>query len=142
MIEEKSMAPVGSYGLAYTLMGEGSQVVVDDPENDPEGIDFAACDDQAREASSLGDLPLVVITADGQKNPAGDPANIPGNMPPGLPAALGRMRLELQAGLPQLSTRGRQVIAQHCGHYVHLDQPDLVVSIIKKMVEECRAGGK
>ncbi len=53
---------------------------------------------------------------------------------------MGRTRLELQAELPRLSTRGRQVIAQNSGHYVHRYEPDLVVGIIQEMVEEYRAG--
>jgi len=113
---------------------------VDDPENDPEGIDFFACAEQAREASGFGDLPLVVITAGNHELDEGDPAIVPGNEPVSFTTAFKQMFQELQVDLTRPSTRGRQVIAHNSGHFVHQYEPDLVVSIIKEMVEAYRAG--
>ncbi len=110
------------------------QEYIEDPD-DPEGIDFFACADQAREASGFGDLPLVVITAGNHALDGEDPALTPGNVPPGFGAAFGRMFQELQVDLTRLSTRGRQVIARNSGHFVHRYEPDLVVGIIREMVE-------
>lgn len=70
-----------------------------------------AHDDDLLAASSLGDLPLVVVAAaDSMSNIAGWPA--------------------AQNGLASLSTRGRLVVAEHSGHAVHLDEPDVVVDAV------------
>jgi pimeloyl-ACP methyl ester carboxylesterase len=61
-------------------------------------------------------IPLTVITAASQ------------------PAAA---RAE-QARLAALSTEGRQIISDHAGHWVHLDEPDLVVAAIRAMVDRYR----
>jgi hypothetical protein len=70
------------------------------------------------EAGGYGDLPLVTVSST-------DP---------------GDYRLRQQETLAGLSTRGRHVVASHSGHWVPLDQPELVIKIIKDMVEEIRAG--
>jgi pimeloyl-ACP methyl ester carboxylesterase len=67
----------------------------------------------------VGDLPLVVLTA-------ADPS----------PARAAR-----QDALACLSTRGRHVIAREGGHWLILDQPELVVRMIESVVEEVRAAG-
>jgi pimeloyl-ACP methyl ester carboxylesterase len=69
----------------------------------------------ARSERSM-EAPLIVITAASQ------------------PAAA---RAE-HARLAALSTEGRQVISQHAGHWVHLDEPDLVVGAIRQIVETWR----
>ncbi len=70
------------------------------------------------EAGGYGDLPLVTVSST-------DP---------------GDYRLRQQETLASLSTRGRHVVASHSGHWVPLDQPELVIKIIKDMVEDIRAG--
>jgi pimeloyl-ACP methyl ester carboxylesterase len=111
---------------------------VDDPENDLEGIDYPVCDEQAREASSLGDLPLVVIAAGNHKKDEGDPVNDPALVPMELAQAFERVHLELQEDLSRLSTRGWVVVARESGHFVHRYEPELVVGIIKELVREYR----
>ena len=37
------------------------------------------------------------------------------------------------------SVRGRHIVAANSGHWIHLDQPDLVVEAIREMVEAARA---
>jgi pimeloyl-ACP methyl ester carboxylesterase len=69
------------------------------------------------EGSGYGDLPLVTISST-------DP---------------GDYRIRQQEMLARLSTRGRHVIASRSGHWVPLDQPDLVITVITEMVEEIRA---
>jgi len=66
---------------------------------------------------SLGDLPFVVMTA---SNPS--------------PA-----RAAQQDALACQSTRGRHIIAREGGHWLLLDQPELVVQAIESVVEEIRA---
>ena len=44
----------------------------------------------------------------------------------------------MQKELVRLSTQGKQVIATESGHNIHLDQPDLVIDAIRKIVEQVR----
>jgi pimeloyl-ACP methyl ester carboxylesterase len=116
-----------------------TQEYIENP-NDWEGIDFFACAEQAREVRSFGDLPLVVISAGNHGLDEGDPGSEPGVLPPGFAAAFDQLWQDLQVDLTRLSTRGRQVIAHNSGHFVHQYEPDLVVSILREMVEAYRAG--
>lgn len=70
------------------------------------------------ESDGYGDLPLVTISST-------DP---------------GDYRLRQQEALARRSTRGRHLVASHSGHWVPLDQPDLVVAVIAGMLEEIRRG--
>lgn len=45
-----------------------------------------------------------------------------------------------QAELAKLSVRGRHLAAPDSGHWIPLDRPDLVVRVIREMVEEIRNG--
>jgi pimeloyl-ACP methyl ester carboxylesterase len=67
---------------------------------------------------SLGAMPLVVITAASQ--------------PPAV--------REEHARIARLSSRGRHVIAGAGGHWIHLDQPDVVVRAIRDVIEMARHG--
>lgn len=73
--------------------------------------------DAAELTRPLGDVALVVITAGPmpgtERERAWEPAWLP-----------------LQADLVAQSTRGRQVRADHAGHHVHRDDPDLVTRVI------------
>jgi pimeloyl-ACP methyl ester carboxylesterase len=84
---------------------------------------------RAAQIGSLGDIPLVVLTR-------------------GLPTDPDLLGLsdeeaqqgeavwdELQAELAALSSKGKQVIAEESGHYIHLDQPELVIDAIRDVVE-------
>jgi pimeloyl-ACP methyl ester carboxylesterase len=69
----------------------------------------------------------------------------------GLVATLGDMPLAILSGgdqsaeitarheeLARLSSRGRHVMAAKSGHWIHLDEPDLVVSVVREIVDEAR----
>jgi hypothetical protein len=43
-----------------------------------------------------------------------------------------------QAPLEKLSRSGRQIIATHSGHHVHLDEPELVIKSIREVVAATR----
>jgi len=73
---------------------------------------------QVAEFDPLGDLPLVVITAASQ------------------PEA-GRVE---HARLAGLSSRGHQVTAASSGHWIHLDEPDLIVQSIRNVIDQSNAG--
>lgn len=44
--------------------------------------------------------------------------------------------LEAQEGLLDLSSHSKLMIVEDSGHDIHLDQPDLVVDVIRHMIEE------
>jgi pimeloyl-ACP methyl ester carboxylesterase len=47
--------------------------------------------------------------------------------------------LDLQDDLARLSSRSGHIIAEHSGHYIHHDEPELVIDAIHKMVNAARA---
>src|SRR4030095_7867516 len=63
----------------------------------------------AVENASLGDLPLVVISAQGASN----------------------SELAEHRRIAALSTRGEHMVADTCGHWIHLDRPALVVDCVQ-----------
>jgi len=80
--------------------------------------------------ASLGDLPLVVL------------ARSKGDYPDGMQISadsLERERLALQADLAALSRRGRLVIARHSGHNIQLEDPALVITAVREVVDSVRA---
>jgi len=82
------------------------------------GSQIASISVSARETldaahTSYGDLPLVTIS---MTNP-------------------GDYRIRQQEALARLSTRGRHVIASHSGHWIPLDEPDIVLAEIREMLE-------
>jgi len=83
---------------------------------------------RARQIRSLGDIPLVVISA-------GQPAISAGH---GISEAdAERIKVvgdELHAQMAALSTRGKRVFAQESGHYVQVSQPQVVVDAIREVV--------
>jgi pimeloyl-ACP methyl ester carboxylesterase len=69
-----------------------------------------------REAGPLGDVPLVVLSA-GNTN---------------------RRRLAAHEELARLSSRGTHVVVHTAGHWIHLDEPQVVVAAIREVVEQAR----
>jgi pimeloyl-ACP methyl ester carboxylesterase len=63
---------------------------------------------------ALGSLPLTVVTA--------------GRQPPGW--------ARLQEELASLSSRATHLIAEKAGHYVHLDDPGLILQVIRDVVQQ------
>jgi pimeloyl-ACP methyl ester carboxylesterase len=101
---------------------------------DPEGLDFAATFDQmraARAASPLRPMPLVVLTA----GLPPDPSLFPAGWPVEADEALHR---ELQDDLASLVPNAHHVIAEESGHFIHGDQPDLVIEAIRQVVAAVR----
>jgi len=85
-----------------------------------------------RQLGPLGNIPLTVISA-------GRPAVSAGR---GISAAdaeqMKRLQDEMHAELAALSTQGKRVTAQESGHYVQIDQPQVVVDAIREVVEAAR----
>lgn len=81
-----------------------------------DSICVSAAEAVVADEEGYGDLPLVTISS----------------------TAPGDYRLRQQEALARRSTRGRHVIASHSGHWVPLDEPEIVVTVIREMIDEIR----
>jgi len=89
----------------------------------------------AAAASPFAGKPLVLVT---HGVPMGSDLP-PGLLPPGFPwDALDRVFSELHRGLVAATPGARLVVAAESGHYVQLDQPDLVIEAVRHVVEPVR----
>jgi pimeloyl-ACP methyl ester carboxylesterase len=84
----------------------------------------------AAASTSLGDLPLIVLSH-------GQPMAMPG-LSDEVNQANEQVWQELQAELAGLSSRGRLVVAENSGHYLQLEQPQLVIDAIAEVVTAAR----
>jgi pimeloyl-ACP methyl ester carboxylesterase len=100
-----------------------------DPSMAPENIDTEASTAETRACGSLGDIPLVVLSAarDGF-------GGLPGDLEQRLQQEWNTMHKELS----QLSSNGTFVLAEKSGHSIHQDEPQLVIDAILKVVAEAR----
>jgi len=107
--------------------------------DDIEARELASMDvsgEQARGSGTLGDLPLIVITA---RQPwLGPPVT-----PEDVPAVLAFQKIwvsDLQMRLVRLSTHGSQVIAEKSNHGIEFLEPDVVVGAIRSVAAEAQSG--
>lgn len=100
------------------------------PEAHPEGVDFASSLAQIDPAYRFDALPLVVI-ASGKPHAQEMP-----ELPQEAALAFDQAWDDMQRDLATLSTRGRHLTATRSGHYVHWDEPDLVVQAIQQIVAD------
>ena len=77
----------------------------------------ACCAEVAGGSDALGDRPVFVLSS-GRRD---------------------ARWLEADAALARTSSRGRHVVSSQSGHWVHLDDPDLVVRAIRDVVAMVRA---
>jgi pimeloyl-ACP methyl ester carboxylesterase len=89
---------------------------------------------------SLGNLPLIVLTADNseQEMQAQIPDYLRSMIGPDVIKKIYETSRELQQDLVGLSSQGRQVIVQHSGHMIQLDQPGVVIDAIREVVAQVR----
>lgn len=88
-----------------------------------EKADLLASAEEIRGAAALKPVPLVVVSAAGNKN-SGE--------------AAAKVHDELQLVLSRLLPNASLVIAENSGHFVQLDRPELVTEAIRKVVEQAR----
>lgn len=98
----------------------------DDPATNVEGIDNVANSALMRRCTAVGDLPLVVVSRGRAQAPAGLPSELV-------------MRREhawriMQCELAALSTRSVHLTAEHSGHLVHEEQPDMAVEGVRQVL--------
>jgi pimeloyl-ACP methyl ester carboxylesterase len=99
-----------------------------DPANNAEGIDLIACQAAGHEVTSLGRLPLRVLTATGFTQSTA-PFGAAG--PP-----LQAVWHQLHSRLARLSTDSSHQVIEDSGHFVQVDRPDAVVQVIRDVVEK------
>ncbi len=80
----------------------------------------ASCADLAPGSDDFGEVPVVVLSAGG-RNP---------------------LWLAADARLAQSSSTGRHIVSSHPGHWVHLDDPALVIEAIRDVLQASRAATK
>src|SRR5689334_12260903 len=98
-----------------------------------EGMDIDASATQVRAAASLGSLPLVVLTH-GQ-----GARQWPPDFPADVVAKLEQEWQAMQKEIASLSSNSTQIIAKDSGHDIQVDQPDLVVDAIHRVVDATRS---
>jgi hypothetical protein len=89
--------------------------------------------DEASKIKSFGKIPLIVITGTGEIRKAEYPSEAMANT---FIAFWG----EMQSDLLKLSTRSRQVFAKRSGHFVMLNEPEVVIEAIRELVYQAREG--
>ncbi len=85
--------------------------------------------EQVKKVKDLGDIPLLIITK--------------GLETPKIKGFTDEMMAEYENGLEELqkqflslSTNSRQVIAEDSGHFIHYDNPEMVIQEIRQMIKQ------
>jgi len=86
--------------------------------------------------ASLGDMPLIVLSAGATFDQL--PEAVVKSVGQDVLDQMEQVSQELQQELAGLSSQGEQVIAEESSHYIQWDQPELVIDAIRKMVEQAR----
>jgi pimeloyl-ACP methyl ester carboxylesterase len=98
------------------------------PASLPEKLDIPTSIEQVRAVKSLGDLPLFVVTRSPTwRNP---------EIPLEIEEKIEQIWQRLQNDLAGLSRNSTHVIATKAGHYIQVDEPQLVIDAILKVLDE------
>ncbi|HEX8598892.1 MAG TPA: alpha/beta hydrolase [Chloroflexia bacterium] len=100
-----------------------------DPALNPEGFDQLTSHEQARAVTSLGDLPMIVLAASEFRMRIPDPR---------FGTYMHNMWHELQRDLARLSSNSKFVAVENSGHFIQIDQPQVVADAIRELVEQVR----
>jgi len=89
---------------------------------------------------SLGDLPLIVLTAETSEEEmlAQIPAYLQSVAGPEVIRKVFEASRDMQKELVGLSSRGKQIMIPNTGHMIHLDQPQVVIDAIQSVMEQVR----
>jgi pimeloyl-ACP methyl ester carboxylesterase len=99
-----------------------------DPSWNPERMDVGASVIQARAVTTLGDMPLVVLA----RSPKAYDQN------PIMRNFLEPVWQELQRDLSRLSSQGTLKVAAKAGHFIPVDEPQLVIDAIRQVINAGR----
>jgi pimeloyl-ACP methyl ester carboxylesterase len=129
-------------GLPFTEEQRGRVVAVMNRTGYCAGVthefEAAALDvDQVDPPPSLGDIPLIVLSA-GVQDSLPSAAQRAGGITPDIMRAANAAWNQMQEELATLSTRGTREIAAESEHYIQYDQPELVVDAVRRIVVAAR----
>ena len=101
---------------------------------------LAALPSQPDTPGSLGDLPLIVLTADTSEEEmqAQIPAYLQSAIGPDVIIKVFQVNRDMQQSLVGLSTQGRQVMVPNSGHMIQLEQPGVVIDAIREILSQVR----
>jgi pimeloyl-ACP methyl ester carboxylesterase len=99
------------------------------PSANIEGMDFLTSAEQVRATGSLGDKPLIVLSASPN-------VIIDKSIPVDIAEKLAQAWQELQVDLLNLSSNSTHIVASKAGHNIQYDEPQLVIDAILTMVDE------
>ncbi|MBA3945071.1 MAG: alpha/beta hydrolase [Herpetosiphonaceae bacterium] len=122
-------SPGESPDLTQYRQGWTAPSPINSPDN-PEGQDFETSAVQVRASHSLGDIPLLVLTAGNHQQPPFITAAVAAK----LEQAWQAMQHE-QAGL---SSNSIQIIAKDSDHCIHCDHPQIVSAAIQQVVDAAK----
>ena len=94
--------------------------------------EFAVMLKDAGQVTSFGDIPLIVITGNSPNKYDIWPSE-------SLRKKLFKTWAQLQSDLLNLSTDSQQVLAEKSGHFVQLDQPELVIEAIDRIILKAKS---
>lgn len=100
----------------------------------PESVDTCSIRPVMNAMNWHGAIPLAVLMQ-------GLPYRPDDYSSPSLAPKYYQLHLEMQRNLVGLSPKGRQVIAEKSGHFIHQDQPELVIDAVRQVVEESKPKG-
>lgn len=113
--------------LEHLLSPEAwADIVIPADSDNPERMGLAASGALVAQADSLGDLPLTVLEAGGQ-----DPGDLD-EVQQGMVDLWSSFQVELAA----LSTNSTHTVVPNSGHFIQIDQPDVVVEAIRSAVSQ------
>ena len=140
-VRNKILATIGVTRLPYTLGGETDEraAISTHAKDTYEVADEVSSWEESFEQRlasplSLGDKPLIVLTAGAFQVPPD--AGIPQEQIDAFVEA----HSEFQADLPRHSQNSKQIVAEDSGHYIQVEQPDLVIDAIRQVVDAARNG--
>ena len=147
----KVYATIGLTRLPYTLGGATPGITSPELEDEQAAISshrkhiFAVADETSSlrasfdenrvDPMSLGDKPLMVLTAGSVQTEGTGLSQEQADQ-------LDELHNESQAALARRSENAKQIIAEDSGHYIQVERPDLVIDAIRQVVEAARTGSR
>lgn len=86
---------------------------------------------ESKKHNSFDSIPLKIVTGD-------SPGRYEGIGNKKLRTEFSNLEMELQKDLLKLSSNSEQILAKQSGHYVQLEQPEIIVSLIRDLVRKSR----
>jgi pimeloyl-ACP methyl ester carboxylesterase len=145
----KIYATIGLTRLPYTLGGETSGLTSPELEDEQAAISshrkhvFAVADETSfleesfkenrTDSMSLGNKPLMVLTAGAVELTGTGLSQEQVNL-------IDKLHSDSQAALTRRSENAKQIIVEDSGHYIQVEQPNLVIDAVRQVVEATRDG--